>query len=58
MSEELLTVNELAELLRVNRDTIIKKQNNGTLKIPCLRIGKKIIRFKLSDVQKFLNGEV
>ena len=46
------TVNELAELLCVHRDTVIAWANDGLLTF--YRAGDRLYRFNREDVQSFL----
>jgi excisionase family DNA binding protein len=48
MSEPLLTTPELAEKLRVNRNTIVIWAKNG--QIPSVRLGSKTLRYDLAEV--------
>ena len=50
MQNETVTVPEVAEFLRVSRQTIYMMVKNG--KIPHFRVGSKV-RFKRSDIEAF-----
>ncbi len=53
--EELLTLNEVSELLKVHPNTLRNWDTNGTLK--SVRIGvKKVRRYRKTDIDHFLRG--
>lgn len=52
---EILTVDEVAKLLRVNKKTIYDCAARG--EIPCRKIGRKIFRFSRAAVLSWLNGQ-
>ncbi len=55
--EELLTLSEVSELLKVHPNTLRNWDTNGTLK--SVRIGiKKVRRYKKIDIDKFIEGSV
>ena len=51
MSNELLTVDELSDILKISRSTIDRWRKEG---MPCKRIGRGI-RFKFEEVEKWLD---
>ncbi|NMC36271.1 helix-turn-helix domain-containing protein [Candidatus Beckwithbacteria bacterium] len=52
--EELLTLSEAAQILKVHPNTLRLWDKNGILK--AVRIGvKKIRRYKKEDIEKFIN---
>ena len=51
MVAEIMTVSELAELLRLHPSTIYSQTEAGEL--PCFRIGKSI-RFSREEIEKYL----
>jgi excisionase family DNA binding protein len=54
IEKELLTINEVAELLRVHPQTLRRWDEEGKLK--AVRIGEKGHRkYKLSEIKKLLN---
>lgn len=52
MSNKLLTVNEVAQILRVSNMTVYRLVKSK--QIPAIRVGKNY-RIKESDVEKYLN---
>jgi excisionase family DNA binding protein len=52
MNEHLLTAEELAEVLGVNRDTVLRLARGGI--IPSVRLTPRLIRFSGEEVQKAL----
>jgi len=48
---EILTTKELMEKLKVSRKTISNWLNEG---MPCIRLGKKLIRYELNEVIDYL----
>ena len=52
--DELLTLKEAAQILKVHQNTLRLWDNKGIL--PALRIGvKKVRRYKKEDIEKFIN---
>ena len=51
----LLTVTELASLLRLHEATVRKYADRGD--IPCVRIGR-VYRFEIESVEKWLQNQV
>jgi len=52
--EELLTLNEAAQILKVHPNTLRLWDKKGVLK--AIRIGiKKVRRYKKEDIEKFIN---
>ena len=54
MEEQLIDINDLAEILKIPAKTIRNKMSNGTWPIEPIRIGKSV-RWRHSDVQAFLS---
>lgn len=54
MADELLTTAEVADLLRVTRQTLTRWRKDG--KLPAVKIGR-LVRFKRSDVEALLTTE-
>ena len=55
LTAEILTPAEVQKILRVSRSMVYKFASSG--RIPCIRIDtghKELVRFKLSDVQEFI----
>ena len=56
---QLLTLNEVAEKLGISTRTFYRKRKDTDSVIPPIKIGKRNIRFKLSDVLNFIErGEL
>ena len=51
LREQLLTVREVAELLRINEKTVYEWARRGTL--PCFRVGNRL-RFDPHDITRWL----
>ena len=51
--EKYLSAEEVAERLSLSRKTVLEFARKGTL--PCIRIGKNVVRFSESALEKFLN---
>jgi excisionase family DNA binding protein len=49
----LLTVQEAAEFLGVKVGTIYVWRSTGRFKIPAVKLGANILRFRLSDLETF-----
>lgn len=55
--ERLLTQDEVAEMLRVSPSTLINWRREGTLNgPPFVRVGR-LIRYKVAEVQAWLNAQ-
>jgi|LSQX01.2.fsa_nt_gb excisionase family DNA binding protein len=52
MTKALLTAEELAVKLGVSKDTIRRWRRSG--KLPSVKLGERMIRFRPSDVEAFL----
>jgi excisionase family DNA binding protein len=57
MTENLLTISEVANLLRVAEKTIRNKLSDGTWPIPPVRIGRSL-RWRRSDIERVMAGEI
>jgi excisionase family DNA binding protein len=53
VEERLLTIKEVAELLRVAEATVYRLVKRGDL--PAIKPSAKITRFRKSDIEAFLN---
>ena len=53
MQDEIMTVSEVAEYLRLNPQTVYRKAKAGEL--PVVRIGRAI-RFRRSELESWLKG--
>lgn len=53
--DEILTIKEAMSFLKISRTTFwrLRKQ----IGVPCVLVGKRLIRFKLSDILKYLSLE-
>lgn len=51
---QLLTINEVAEKLGISTRTFYRKRKDTDSVIPPIKIGKRNIRYKLSDVLNFI----
>ncbi|PKD43478.1 helix-turn-helix transcriptional regulator [Rhodohalobacter barkolensis] len=52
----LVTRNELAELLNVSVQTVDRERKRNNNFPPVLRIGTKLVRFKESDVNNYMES--
>ena len=52
----LMTVKDLAELLSMSERTIYNKLSDGTWPIRPIRIGQRLLRFRLGDVRDYINS--
>ena len=53
--EKLLTVDEVAEYLRLNRETVLRKARRG--EIPAIKIGYKSYRFSRDQIDDWLKAK-
>ena len=53
MTDELLTVAEVAEILRLNQQTVRNWIDNG--KLAHIRLGERRVRIKRSDLDRIIN---
>ena len=51
--EKLLTCEQVSEIFSLSKHTIYNLVSEG--RIPCLRVNKRIVRFRESDLLKWLN---
>lgn len=51
-SDQLLTTNDVADMLKIDRWTVYRLRERGEL-VP-VRIGTKLIRYRLADVRRFI----
>jgi predicted DNA-binding transcriptional regulator AlpA len=54
--QNLLTVKQVAKLLRVNRSTVFRMLGSGVLPQP-IRYNKRVIGFRVSDMQEHIAGD-
>jgi excisionase family DNA binding protein len=54
-TNEFLTVEEAAKMLRLSKQTIYKWSEQG--KIPCRKFGPKCLRFLFSDLEEFTRNQ-
>ena len=52
MSEDLLTIEQVAEKLQLHKDTVRRYIREG--KLPGVRISATVVRVKQSDLDKFI----
>jgi putative molybdopterin biosynthesis protein len=52
MDDELLTIKEVASLLKASKFTVYRLMRQGEL--PCIRKGKRFTRIRKADVEGFL----
>jgi excisionase family DNA binding protein len=55
MSDELLTPDDVAELLDVSPQTLASWRTTGRYELPFLRIGR-LVRYRRSDIEEFLDS--
>ena len=55
--ERLLNEVEVSEILNVSVDTLRswRKKNKKDGNLPFIKVGKKLVRYKLSEIENFLN---
>ncbi len=53
--EKLLTVDEVAEYIRLNRETVLRKVRKG--EIPAIKIGYRSYRFYKDQIDAWLRGK-
>ena len=53
--DKLLTVNEVAEYLRLNRETVLRKARKG--QIPAIKMGYRTYRFYKDQIDDWLRRE-
>lgn len=53
-NESLLSARQVADILSVDRVTVLRLARQG--KLPCLRFNSRFIRFDPADVQKFIDS--
>jgi len=53
--EKLLTVDEVAEYLRLNRETVLRKARKG--EIPSIRMGYRSYRFYKDQIDQWLKAK-
>ena len=54
-TERLLTAQEVAELVSVSSNTVLDWHQSGT--IPSYKLNGKAVRFRLSEVETWLEGQ-
>jgi len=55
MMEKLLTVDEVAEYIRLNRETVLRKARKG--EIPAIKMGYRSYRFYRDEIDAWLKGK-
>jgi hypothetical protein len=56
MVEKLLNTKQASELLNVNDKSLANSRHTGTgIQVPYIKMGK-IVRYKLSDLQSYIEG--
>ena len=53
LEDRLLTIEEVAEKLRVNQSTIFRLMKNG--KLPYIKVSRRFTRIREKDLEHFLN---
>ncbi|MBL7125370.1 MAG: excisionase family DNA-binding protein [Dehalococcoidales bacterium] len=53
--EKLLTVDEVAEYIRLNRETVLRKARKG--EIPAIKMGYRSYRFYKDQIDNWLKGK-
>ena len=53
--DKLLTASEVAEYLRLNRETVLRKARKG--EIPAIKMGYRSYRFYKEQIDQWLRGE-
>ena len=53
--EKLLTVDEVAEYIRLNRETVLRKARKG--EIPAIKMGYRSYRFYKDQIDAWLKGK-
>ena len=53
--DKLLTVDEVAEYLRLNRETVLRKARKG--EIPAIKMGYRSYRFYKDQIDEWLRGK-
>lgn len=56
MSEKLLSVETVLEILGISRNTLNRYRREGRIK--CVSISTRLIRFRDSDVQQFITSNL
>ena len=51
---ELLTVEEVASILKLTPGSVLDHTQFAEPRIPAIRFNKKVLRFRKSDIQKFI----
>ena len=54
--EKLMTVDEVAEYLRLNRETVVRKARRG--EIPAIKVGYRTYRFHRAQIDECLKAKV
>lgn len=54
--KELLTVKDLASILIISKRTIYNGVSNGTFPLRPIRIGRRLLRWRRRDVEKYLES--
>ena len=54
--EPLLHGDQVAAMLKVSADTVAAWRHTSRVKLPFVRVGGRIVRYKRSDVQAFIDA--
>ena len=56
-TQNLLTVNEVAEFLQISPRTLASWRANNPNDLPFIRLGNRTIRYRLEDLDDFLESD-
>ncbi|MBK6900184.1 MAG: helix-turn-helix domain-containing protein [bacterium] len=56
LSESLITTQEAASMLAIKPGTLATWRSEGRSPIPFVRIGGRVVRYRLSDIQAYIEG--
>ncbi len=56
-TQNLLTANEVAEILQISPRTLASWRANNPNDLPFIRLGNKTIRYRLEDLDDFLESD-
>ena len=52
----LLTVKNLADILKISERTIYNKVSDGSFPVKPIRIGRRLLRWRSSDIDRYLKS--
>jgi excisionase family DNA binding protein len=55
INDPLVPASKAAELLGLSRQTLATWRHRGDKRLPWIKLGKRAVRYKLSDVQQFVS---